>query len=683
MDASRAVSAALLVLLALSDPYSVRAGDDHEQHAAASRPTPVPPVRPLLSAVFADHAVLQRDRPIPVWGWASAGEPVTVSLARAGSTQLAAAAAPSITVNAGSDGRWIAHLPPPPVGGPYVLTVAAGGQAQAIHDVLVGDVWLCSGQSNMELQVDRTLNWREEVADSTNDRIRMATVLQTVSPAPQELPAAPLEWQVAGPATAANFSAACWYFARELQKSVPVPLGLINASRGSTNIQTWMDEQSLRATSFYDAKLDVLRLYAANPDGAQARWGAIYEQWWRGLSGERAGTEPWRADHFAPSAWHTAPLALGYWEKWGVPELAAFDGLVWYRTTVRLDARQAAQSATLLIGPVDEVDQTWVNGRAVGNASGPDLPRAYPLAPGVLHPGENVIVVAALDTYGYGGIHGPAEGRALRLADGTSVPLNSPWYYRIGTRNVSSVPRAPWEPVAGLTMVHNAMISPLVPYGLRGVLWYQGESNTGEAQRYETLLTGLMADWRREFEAPLTFLVVQLANYGPPATTPAESGWGELREAQRQAVAHDGNAGLAVAVDIGDRYDIHPPNKQEVGRRLARAARHVAYGESIAPSGPVPAAARLEGIRVVVGFRDVDQGLVAYGANGPTGFQLCGTESSSCRFVEATLAQDQVVLEVPQGLKPSRVRYCWADNPVCTLYDGAGLPAGPFELSLQ
>ena len=683
MDASSGVTAAILAVFALSYPSGAGAGDGHEQHSEASRPAPAPSVRPLISAVFADHAVLQRDRPIPVWGWASAGEPVTVSLIGAGVTHVVAAAAPSVTVSAGSDGRWTAQLPAQRAGGPYVLTVAAGGQERVIHDVLVGDVWLCSGQSNMELQVDRTLNWREEVAGSSNDGIRMATVLQTVSPLPQQMPAAPLEWQVAGPATAAHFSAACWYFARELQKSVPVPIGLINASRGSTNIQTWMDEQSLRSTSFYDAKLDVLSLYAAHPAEAQARWGALYEQWWREQSGERAGTEPWRADHFAPAAWHTAPPALGYWETWGVPELAAFDGLLWYRTTVKLDAQQASQGATLLIGPVDEVDQTWVNGRPIGNASGPDLPRAYALAPGLLHPGENVIVVAALDTYGYGGIYGPAEGRALRLADGTAVPLNNPWYYRIGTANVSSVPRAPWEPVAGLTMSHNAMIAPLVPYGLRGVLWYQGESNTGEAQRYETLLTGLMADWRREFNAPLTFLVVQLANYGPPATTSAESTWAELREAQRLTVAHDANSGLAVAVDIGDRYDIHPANKQEVGRRLARAARHVVYGEAIAPSGPALREARLEGSRVQVSFRDVDQSLVAYGAYGPIGFQLCGAEPSSCRFAEATLAGDHVVLEVPQGLKPARVRYCWADNPVCTLYDAAGLPAGPFERALQ
>jgi sialate O-acetylesterase len=191
-----------------------------------------------------------------------------------------------------------------------------------------------------------------------------------------------------------------------------------------------------------------------------------------------------------------------------------------------------------------------------------------------------------------------------------------------------------------------------------------------------------MADWRREFDAPLTFLIVQLANYGPPATTAAESSWGELREAQRLAVAHDAAAGLAVAVDIGDRSDIHPANKQEVGRRLARAARHVVYGEPITPSGPLPLEARLEGSRVLVSFRDVDQGLVSYGAYRPIGFQLCGAAPSSCRFADATLAGDQVVLEVPPGLKPARVRYCWADSPVCTLYDGSGLPAGPFGLAL-
>jgi sialate O-acetylesterase len=220
---------------------------------------------------------------------------------------------------------------------------------------------------------------------------------------------------------------------------------------------------------------------------------------------------------------------------------------------------------------------------------------------------------------------------------------------------------------------------------VRGIIWYQGESNADDAPHYKALLQGLIADWRSQFGNDLPVLVVQLANYGPAATAPAASDWATLREAQRLAVAQDAHAALAVAIDIGERTDIHPANKQELGRRLARAARHVVYGESIAPSGPVPLMARRDGQNVVVSFKDIGGGsLVAYGAYRPVGFELCGADQGSCRFVEATLQPDRVVLEpVRAAPAPTRVRFCWGDSPVCTLYDKSGLPAGPFEMPIS
>jgi sialate O-acetylesterase len=227
------------------------------------------------------------------------------------------------------------------------------------------------------------------------------------------------------------------------------------------------------------------------------------------------------------------------------------------------------------------------------------------------------------------------------------------------------------------------MIAPLGAFGLRGVAWYQGESNTDEANRYQQLLARFMADWRAKFGAELPFLIVQLANYGAPPTAPGESGWAALREAQRTAVARDAHAGLAVTIDIGDRYDIHPANKQEVGRRLARAARRVVYGESLPPSGPVPVAAKREGVEVAVTFRDATEGLAAYSANGPIGFELCGAAAGSCRYVAARIDGERVLLAAGDTLAATKVRYCWADSPVCTLYDGARLPAVPFEIEVQ
>jgi sialate O-acetylesterase len=342
---------------------------------------------------------------------------------------------------------------------------------------------------------------------------------------------------------------------------------------------------------------------------------------------------------------------------------------------------QAAQRATLSLGPVDEVDTTWVNGKIAGYTSGAGTNRLYSLDVNTLRAGENTIAVAALDTYMTGGMLGTAAQRHLTLGDGTEIPLNGEWKYSIAPSGMGPPPRAPWESTGGQTTIYNAMIAPLEPYTLRGVLWYQGESNTEDARNYAKLMTAWMADWRKRFEAPeLPFLVVQLANYGPVPTAPTESGYAELRDAQRAVVAQDAHAGLAVAIDIGERNDIHPANKQEVGRRLARAARHVVYGEALAPSGPVGSRAIRSGQDIVVEFKDVQGQLTAIGARNVSGFEVCGSASGTCQFASAVADGNRVRIAAAEG---ARVRYCWADSPICTLYDGSGLPAGPFELPIQ
>jgi sialate O-acetylesterase len=334
---------------------------------------------------------------------------------------------------------------------------------------------------------------------------------------------------------------------------------------------------------------------------------------------------------------------------------------------------------------VDEVDTTWVNGKIAGYTSGAGTNRSYALNSDVLHAGENTLAVAALDTYLTGGMLGTASQRSITLADGTVIPLDSEWKYAIAPSGMGPPPRAPWEATGGQTTIYNAMIAPLAPYTLRGVAWYQGESNTEDARNYATLMTAWMADWRKRFEAPeLPFLVVQLANYGAAVTAPAESGYAELREAQRAVVAGDRHAGLAVAIDIGERNDIHPANKQEVGRRLARAARHVVYGEPVAPSGPVAKRASLSGKDIVVQFDDVQGHLAAYGAREVTGFEVCASSAGTCQFAETSANGNTVRVDAPEGTTTlKRVRYCWADSPICTLYDESGLPAGPFELAIQ
>ncbi|KAB0529655.1 sialate O-acetylesterase [Xanthomonas cissicola] len=621
---------------------------------------------PLLHPIFQDHAVLQRDAPIRLWGDAAPGTRVTVQLER---TQVQA--------RADRQGHWEARLPAHAAGGPYSLKAsAANGAMQQIDDVLIGDVWLCSGQSNMELQVHRTLDSRSEIADADHPSIRMFKVPAQSSPTPQRGLGGTATWQRTKPETVKDFSAACYYFARELQKKVDVPMGLINASWGGSQLQAWIGDKALRAAGDDGPALDVLARYATDPVAAAPRWAALWERWWR-AHGE---SEPWQPD--APGDWQSAPSALGAWDDWGVPQLVGFNGMVWYRTSVELTPAQAAQDATLLLGPVDELDQTWVNGRGVGSSYGADQPRRYALPRGQLHAGRNSIVLNVLNTYRRGGLLGDAPSRALQFADGSTVALDAPWQYRIVPQAVGTPPRAPWSSAAGLTTLYNGMIAPLEHLGLRGVLWYQGESNTGDAARYPALLTAWQRDWRQRFGAALPLLVVQLANYGAPPTQPTDSGWAQLRDAQRRFVASDAHAGLAVAIDIGDRYDIHPANKQELGRRLARAARHVVYGEAIAPSGPVARNARREGESVRIGFDDVDTALVSYGNDAPIGFELCGDAAGSCRYASATLSGREIGLRLPAGVQATRVRYCWADSPVCTLYDRSGLPAGPFELPI-
>lgn len=624
----------------------------------------------LLHTMFQDHAVLQRGQPIRVFGRAGAGEDVKLSFA-----------GKRAKARADADGRWSATLPAMKAGGPYTLSASAGQTTQNVSDVLVGDVWLCSGQSNMELQVWRSLDARAEIAGASSDTIRLLTVPQDGAVTPQETFQRPVAWQKVNSDSIRDFSAACYYYARELKKTVDVPMGLINAAWGGSRIQAWTSGEALRATKLYNDELDVLAQYATDEVGAIGRWGDVWTRWWNARAGATAGEQPWRVDYVPGKEWRNAPRELGAWERWGVPELSAFDGMVWYRTTIKLTAKQAAQDATLALAPADEVDMTWVNGVAVGSTYGAGSGREYKLPAGLLKEGENVVVVNVLDTYRDGGLSGPASANALRFRDGSSATLSNPWKVR-KVDGGDTPPRAPWQTAAGLSTLYNGMIAPIGHYNLRGMLWYQGESNTFEAERYRDLLRTLRSDWRSRFGNDTPMLIVQLANYGMPKSQPAESGWAQLRESQRTVANDDANTGLVVAIDIGDHYDIHPSNKQEVGRRLARAARHVVYGEKIAAFGPVPQSVRRGDGSVVVTFADVTGELTAQGADGPIGFELCGAATDSCRYADAKAWGNTVTLRAPNAHDATRVRYCWADGPVCTLFDGATLPAGPFEMSI-
>ncbi|HEL4257421.1 TPA: beta galactosidase jelly roll domain-containing protein [Stenotrophomonas maltophilia] len=623
----------------------------------------------LLHPLFQDHAVLQRDQPIAVWGQAPAGQEVSVTFA-----------GQAVTTQADATGRWHATLQPTPAGGPHMLQATSGKDIQIARDVLVGDVWLCSGQSNMELPVWRALNAGSEIASATLPTIRLFTVPQAAAVQAQTTFQSAVAWAPASPATVRDFSATCLYFARELQRTVAVPMGLIQAAWGGSRIEAWTSVEALRAQRGMAEPLDILALYAGDPLAARARWGRYWQQWWATRDDAVPGEAPWRAEA-SDSGWQPAPAALGAWEHWNVPALADYNGMVWYRTQVTLSAEQAAQGATLELASVDETDMTWVNGVAVGSQYGAGE-RRYPLPKGLLKAGSNSVVVNVLDTYGEGGLAGPATAHAVILEDGQRVVLDASWQYRMAPGG-QAPPFAPWQAATGLSTLYNGMIAPLGAFGLRGMLWYQGESNTGDGAGYAALLRSLRDDWRRQFGTDTPLLLVQLAGYGQPPVAPADSGWAQVRDAQRRVAAEDPRSGLAVAIDIGDAYDIHPPNKQELGRRLARVARHVIYGEhAVAPSGPDAARALRVPAGVAVEFEDVDGALAAIGSKHPIGFELCDAAAPRCEYSDAELDGRRVVLRSLPSLRPTHVRYCWADGPVCTLRDSSGAPAGPFELPI-
>lgn len=626
---------------------------------------------PLLHPLFQDHAVLQRDQPIAVWGQAAPG--ATVSVAFAGQT---------VSTRAAASGRWHATLQPVAAGGPYAMAVQAGQVTRRVRDVLMGDVWLCSGQSNMELPVWRALDAVSEIASATHPTIRLLTVPKAAAVTPQRDFNAPVSWTPASPDTVRDFSAACFYFARELQKRVNVPMGLVQSAWGGSRIEAWTSADALRTQGSMGPALDVLALYASDAAAANARWGRQWQQWWATRADAVAGDTPWQPGA-GGTGWQDAPAMLGAWERWGVPALSDYNGMVWYRTQVTLTAAQAGQGARLELGPVDETDVTWVNGVAVGSQNGPGQARSYPLPAGLLHAGSNTVVINVLDTYGDSGLAGPSSAHAIHLDDGTRIALDAAWQYRAAPAT-QPPPLAPWHAATGMSTLHNAMIAPLGNYGLRGIVWYQGESNTGDGAAYAARLRSVRDDWRRQFGAGLPVLVVQLAGYGLPPQAPGESGWAQVREAQRRVAAEDPHTGLALTIDIGDAYDIHPPNKQELGRRLAQAVRHVVYGDgTVAPSGPTAHHASRTQAGVRIAFDNVTGALVTTGANGPIGFELCDADARHCAYADAVLDGRNVVLRGPPAGPGARVRYCWADGPICTLRDRSGAPAGPFELALN
>ncbi len=621
--------------------------------------------KPFLHPLFSDHAVLQRGVPVPVWGWTEPGKAVKVALA--GKTAEA-------TADAG--GRWEAKLATLEAGGPFDLEVS-GPQAVTVKDVLVGDVWICSGQSNMQWPVTLTDNAQAEIAGADFPKMRLFTVPNV----PSFVPVTHVQsaWTTCSPQTVGGFSAVGFYFGRHLHRELGVPVGLINTSWGGTIAEAWTSAEALAAMPDFAKNLEEVAERRAKL-GQQQDLDQEMAAWWaKNDAGSKDGTG-WADPAFDAAAWKTMDLPRN-WEQAGLPD---FDGIVWFRKEVDLPAAWAGREATLSLGPVDDRDTTWVNGTRVGGLDEWNRPRDYKVPAGTLKAGKNIIAVRVLDTGGGGGVHGqPGQMRLTASGAGAPEPVSlaGPWAFRDSAPLGQCTPapqRLDGNPNV-VTVLYNGMIAPLLPFAIRGAIWYQGESNAGRPEQYRTLLPTMIKDWRARFGVgDFPFLVVSLANFMNRDAQPTDGGWALLREAQSLTARNDPKVGLAVTIDIGDDADIHPRNKQDVGKRLALQALAIGYGKDLVPSGPVYKSMTVKDGKARLRFDHVGSGLVAKGGGRLTGFAIAG-EDMKFVWAEAAIEGNEVVVSSTDVPKPAAVRYAWANNPACNLCNKEGLPADPFR----
>jgi sialate O-acetylesterase len=636
-----------------------------------------------LPRLVSDGMVLQREDSVRVWGWASPGEKVIVRfLGRADST---------IT---GSDGEWAIMLPPMKAGGPYSMEID-GSNHVVINNILVGDVWVCSGQSNMQLPMARVA-WKypDVIAHSDNPYIRQLLVPNEYDFGAPKEDIQWAQWQPANPWTVLQFTAAGYFFARTLYEKYHVPIGLINTSVGGTPIEAWMSKDALKD---FPAILERGEKSNDNAyrDSVTKRNNSISDSWnasvWQQDEGLK-GDKPWYDPTYNDAEWSTMVLPA-YWADDGllVPSAKNTNGVVWFRREFNVPASLAGKPAKLIMGRIVDADYDYINGVFVGSVSYQYPPRRYDIAPGVLKAGKNTVVVRVINSGGRGGFI--KEKQYALVIGNHTINLAGNWKYKVGIA-------APPLPFGGPTIIYqpfgcfNAMIAPLLNYTIKGVIWYQGESNAGYPDGYAKEFAAMITDWRAKWklsrtahenkkkgeqnEGDFPFIYVQLPNYGEPFDYPTESGMAGLREAQLKTLSLP-NTGMAVTIDIGEWNDIHPLDKDDVGKRLALAAEKVAYGDNkVVYSGPIYKSMEIKGNKVVISFTRVGKGLVARGGPLKT-FEICGADGKYV-WAKAVIKSDNVIVWSDSVSNPTAVRYAWADTPAgANLYNGEGLPASPFE----
>ncbi|EJL64301.1 sialate O-acetylesterase [Flavobacterium sp. CF136] len=610
---------------------------------------------PLL---FSDGMVLQQNKSIPVWGWADAGEKVEIQFNK----QIK-------TVTADKNGKWMVSLNAEKAGGPFELSIT-GKNKIVIKDVLVGEVWICSGQSNMEFQVYKTMNSQAEINDSNYPMIRHFGVAQDLSGTPKDdLKAG--KWEASSKETVGNFTAVGYYFAKKLYAELKIPIGIINTSWGGTCVETWTSREAFEKNDEF--KDMIANVPSVNMD-------AIFETYKKSLLGNIQKIQGFEVTMANENQFKEFDFKDANWPEIKVPSLwenqqiGNIDGIVWMRKTVVLSAEQAKKEAVLYLSKVDDEDQTYVNGVQVGTNTIWEAKRVYKIPAGVLKEGANVIAVKITDYSGGGGIYGDPADLKIDFKD-SAVALDGLWKFNVVQVKVSVSPNS--YP----SLLYNAMVNPLVPYAFEGVLWYQGEANVTRANQYKKAFPLMITDWRTKWnQGNFPFYFVQLSTFNEfNGNSKVGSRWAELREAQTQTLKLP-NTGMAVTTDIGNAKDIHPTNKQDVGLRLAAIALNNVYGKKRVYSGPTFKSQEVKGNEIILTFNNIGAGLAASdNSENVKGFEIAGADKVF-HSAKAIIKNNKIIVSSAEVPNPVAVHYGWADDDTeINLYNKEKFPASPFR----
>ncbi|MES2776859.1 MAG: sialate O-acetylesterase [Bacteroidota bacterium] len=620
-----------------------------------------------LPQIVRDSMILQRDAMVNIWGWSSVNEKVQVLFN-----------GKSYKTKGDASGKWLVKLPATRAGGPYTIDITASNKI-SIKEVLFGDIWFCSGQSNMVHQLNiHDITYAKDIAEANYPMIRQFWIptLTNLQGPQTNLPAG--YWNAAVGENVRPFSAVAYFFAKKIYERYKVPVGIINASVGGTPIEAWTSEEGFKDFPMLIATIeknkDTSYLNSLNRRPPSLNTNRAEPPVDAGMN----GAVKWFDAAYIPKGWHNINIP-GYWEDQGVKDL---NGIVWYRKEIDIPATMIEKPAKVFLGRIVDADELYINGSQVGRTTYMYPQRRYPVPAGVLKPGKNIFVVRVTNTNGKGGFV-PDKPYCI-FAGNDTIDLKGTWQYKVGTV---------FRPVGGglfggggginaqnqPAALYNAMVAPVINYCIKGFCWYQGESNTSRPQEYERLLPALIYDWRNKWNHDsLPFLYVQLPGYTEYNYLPSESNMAILREAQLKALSVPKTA-MAVAIDLGEWNDIHPDNKKDVGERLALAALKLVYGETIVGEGPAFKTATIDGKRIVVSFTNTGTGLVAKDGEALSEFAIAGPDKKFV-WAKARIEGDKVVVWNDEIADPAFVRYSWADNPVNpNLFNTEGLPASPFR----